>query len=423
MPEIIDRANSSINQASGGISDGLFRGIVVDNKDPKKLCRLKVSVPSMSSTDMPPDGLPWAWPCTPYAGPGYGMCLIPEEGATVWVLFENGDKTKPVWIGCSFGGSTEGGERMLRSEGSDVFKLSKRSWTWRLKQVDTPYEYTSNNGNVKVLFRSPKGASFLIDETDQHESISIIDRLGQIIRMYGPVIVEYNEDNQSARFDGNVADKNLSDRIQPGNFEESYILLQSNSDVDDNNSKLKLSKYSAQLANGKIVLDLKGGVSDLIDYEGEMVSRFDKNDKTMLSLIVKLDEDDITINETFTELKEDTIRIKTGRNLIKSDSINNNIRSSVKTLSDPEYHEHEFDEDYSDVTIVNESFIDIRSDAIELKTGDSSIVLNSDGNINIHGHIELDGDMHSNKDIVADTISLMTHRHTCGLCGIIGGPV
>ena len=39
-------------------------------------------------------------PCVPYAGPGVGMAFLPEVGAGVWIEFEGGDMSYPVWVGC-----------------------------------------------------------------------------------------------------------------------------------------------------------------------------------------------------------------------------------------------------------------------------------------------------------------------------------
>ncbi len=74
---------------------GKFRGRVLDNIDPLQLGRLLVEVPQV-----PGMLLNWAMPCVPYAGPEVGFYFIPPLTANVWVEFENGDPTLPVWTGC-----------------------------------------------------------------------------------------------------------------------------------------------------------------------------------------------------------------------------------------------------------------------------------------------------------------------------------
>jgi uncharacterized protein involved in type VI secretion and phage assembly len=42
----------------------------------------------------------WCVPCVPYAGPGVGFAFLPESGAGVWIEFEGGDVSYPIWVGC-----------------------------------------------------------------------------------------------------------------------------------------------------------------------------------------------------------------------------------------------------------------------------------------------------------------------------------
>lgn len=73
---------------------GKYRGTVTDNNDSTNRGRLKVMVPSvLGILDI------WAMPCLPYAGDGVGVYTIPEAGAGVWVEFEAGDPSFPVWTG------------------------------------------------------------------------------------------------------------------------------------------------------------------------------------------------------------------------------------------------------------------------------------------------------------------------------------
>jgi uncharacterized protein involved in type VI secretion and phage assembly len=39
-------------------------------------------------------------PCVPYAGDQAGIAFLPEEGAGVWIEFEGGDVSFPIWSGC-----------------------------------------------------------------------------------------------------------------------------------------------------------------------------------------------------------------------------------------------------------------------------------------------------------------------------------
>jgi len=74
---------------------GKYRGKVVDNNDFMRLGRIKVTVDGIVEGE----GL-WAWPCVPYAGPSVGFHCLPPTDALVWVEFEGGDPSFPIWTGC-----------------------------------------------------------------------------------------------------------------------------------------------------------------------------------------------------------------------------------------------------------------------------------------------------------------------------------
>ena len=42
----------------------------------------------------------WCAPCVPYAGASMGIAFLPEVGAGVWIEFEGGDVSYPIWAGC-----------------------------------------------------------------------------------------------------------------------------------------------------------------------------------------------------------------------------------------------------------------------------------------------------------------------------------
>lgn len=72
---------------------GKYSGIVRDNVDIEKLGKITVSVPAI----FPEQEEMIARPALPY-----GFFFVPEVGATVWVEFEGGDTTKPLWTGLQY---------------------------------------------------------------------------------------------------------------------------------------------------------------------------------------------------------------------------------------------------------------------------------------------------------------------------------
>jgi uncharacterized protein involved in type VI secretion and phage assembly len=73
---------------------GKYRGTVTQ-VDAATL-RIKAKVPAV----LRDQETGWCMPCVPYAGDGVGVAFLPEEGSGVWIEFEAGDVSYPVWVGC-----------------------------------------------------------------------------------------------------------------------------------------------------------------------------------------------------------------------------------------------------------------------------------------------------------------------------------
>jgi uncharacterized protein involved in type VI secretion and phage assembly len=73
---------------------GKYRGIVAEVD--ATTCRIKATVPAV--LDDAQTG--WCMPCVPYAGLQRGIAFLPEAGSGVWIEFEGGDVSYPVWTGC-----------------------------------------------------------------------------------------------------------------------------------------------------------------------------------------------------------------------------------------------------------------------------------------------------------------------------------
>ncbi|HME37166.1 MAG TPA: phage baseplate assembly protein V [Candidatus Sulfotelmatobacter sp.] len=72
---------------------GKYRGTVTE-VDPATM-RIKAKVPSVyGETESG-----WALPCVPYAGDSVGFAFLPEVDSAVWIEFEAGNVSFPVWTG------------------------------------------------------------------------------------------------------------------------------------------------------------------------------------------------------------------------------------------------------------------------------------------------------------------------------------
>ena len=85
LEDVLDRLRSRFY--------GKYRGIV-SSVDPATM-RIKALVPSVLGDQE----TGWCMPCVPYAGPKAGFAFLPAAGSGVWVEFEGGDVSYPIWVG------------------------------------------------------------------------------------------------------------------------------------------------------------------------------------------------------------------------------------------------------------------------------------------------------------------------------------
>ena len=123
---------------------GKYRGIVSDNSDPTNIGRIKARVSELLGTV----DTGWALPCAPYAGDGEGQFTVPPVGAGVWIEFESGDLSRPIWSGC---------------------------W-WGENQVPQDNGGTSATAPLKII-RSETGLMVTLD--DDSQTITVSDSNGQ----------------------------------------------------------------------------------------------------------------------------------------------------------------------------------------------------------------------------------------------------
>jgi hypothetical protein len=75
---------------------GKYRGTVTTVGTGENLGRIKAKVPAVLGEIE--SG--WCMPCVPYAGAQAAIAFLPEENAGVWIEFEGGDLSYPIWVGC-----------------------------------------------------------------------------------------------------------------------------------------------------------------------------------------------------------------------------------------------------------------------------------------------------------------------------------
>jgi uncharacterized protein involved in type VI secretion and phage assembly len=92
---------------------------------------------------------------------------VPETGALVWVEFEGGDLSHPVWVGCFWasGQLPEGAEPgvfMLKTAGQNIFRISDIE-----EKVDLTtaggHEVVLSDSDDRITITHSGGASIIVE--------------------------------------------------------------------------------------------------------------------------------------------------------------------------------------------------------------------------------------------------------------------
>ena len=75
---------------------GIYRGTVESVEEGDNLGIISVKIPDVFGPD---HTLSRVRPCSPFAGDKHGFVAIPEPGDGVWIQFEAGKTSLPVWVG------------------------------------------------------------------------------------------------------------------------------------------------------------------------------------------------------------------------------------------------------------------------------------------------------------------------------------
>lgn len=98
VDQALDTSIADLSEQSSSRFWGKYRGLVQSVKDDDRMGRITVLVPSVYGDEESPPALP-AWP---FAGDKHGFVFLPEKGDGVWIEFEGGDPSLPIWSGAWF---------------------------------------------------------------------------------------------------------------------------------------------------------------------------------------------------------------------------------------------------------------------------------------------------------------------------------
>jgi hypothetical protein len=183
------------------VSERLFgkhRGLVSANDDPLKQGRIRARVPEVLQ-DVESG---WALPAAPYAGDGVGVFTIPPVGAGVWIEFEAGDVSRPIWTGCWWAAGQlpkghDGAEaapplKIVRSEQGLMVSLDDGGQTIALSDehgnnivtIEVTEGKVTVKGATKVVVEAPQ---IQLVEDSTHPVVfgdELLSYLNQIVNLY-----------------------------------------------------------------------------------------------------------------------------------------------------------------------------------------------------------------------------------------------
>jgi len=122
---------------------GKYGATVADKDDPENMGRIRANIPLILQDQTST----WALPCAPYFGIDAGFFAVPPVGAGVWIEFEAGDVSRPIWSG---------------------------GW-WPRGDAPRPEEGRAGNQATKV-FKTESGLNIALD--DDSDTIVISDGAG-----------------------------------------------------------------------------------------------------------------------------------------------------------------------------------------------------------------------------------------------------
>ena len=162
--DLLEQMKRERERRGAGRFFGLYRGVVTNVNDPENLGRVRAKVHELLGDT---DETDWAFPCVPFGGGGAGWLMLPKTNDAVWIAFEAGDLSRPVWLGFWFNRTDTPPEgagpdiRVLRSkaghriefgdaEGEERLRISHPAGTVIEMDADGDVSLIESGGNVKL---------------------------------------------------------------------------------------------------------------------------------------------------------------------------------------------------------------------------------------------------------------------------------
>lgn len=190
------KANETIKPPAS-LMEGLQLALCVSTEDPLFINRIRFFHPALNSPDTPLKALPFARPISPFGGiDDTGVTWIPQAGSTVALIFQNGNRNAPFYIGTiwnrdrgnppkfdtaipewSLWAGTRKGYLIGKDDETQVFP-PWNTWNYSSYDYDTTTDFNLDPGSEKRRskphiygFKSPEKAYLIMNDGDRERNL------------------------------------------------------------------------------------------------------------------------------------------------------------------------------------------------------------------------------------------------------------
>jgi hypothetical protein len=159
-----------------------YEAVVVDIKDPRKLCRVRARIPFLFD-GIEDKHLPWATPIFSHIGGAYrdekgeaptersGVAYVPTVGSKVFLSFMEGDPSYPLWSGYTLDDKTALTEEMCGPDANKEGEDKDDRYPHRVVVRMRHGAYLILDTKNKEIFVNSPGDMYLTVLGDVHETI------------------------------------------------------------------------------------------------------------------------------------------------------------------------------------------------------------------------------------------------------------
>src|SRR4051794_35465029 len=193
MPQTDNDILAQLIERVEGKYFGKYRGVVTDNQDPDNLGRVRAKVPRLLADEE----TGWALPAFIYGGKSeQGLYAVPDVDAGVWIEFEGGDLSYPIWTGTWYTSgavpeSAQPGQKVLKTKSGHKIVLDDDAGSLAITDsngnsiaMDSGVIKVSAGQATKIIIDAPQVE---LVENASHALVfgdSLLQYLNQLVQAY-----------------------------------------------------------------------------------------------------------------------------------------------------------------------------------------------------------------------------------------------